>query len=48
MLAMQSELTGMDIDIHDGDPCLERHIMGIGYHFAIASALATYQHCIHQ
>jgi hypothetical protein len=48
-LAMQSELTGMDIDTHaDGDPRLERHIVGIGYDFATASARATNQHRIHQ
>jgi hypothetical protein len=47
-LAMQSELTGIDIDTHDGEPCLKRHIVGIGYDFATASARATYRHCIHQ
>jgi hypothetical protein len=41
---MQSELTGMGIDTHDGDPHLERHIMGIGYDFATASAQATFRH----
>ena len=45
---MQSELTGMDIDTHDGDPRLERHIVGIGYDFATANARATLQHRIHQ